>query len=85
MKHGRLRPPKKTSGDDMPKKPNRVTVKIDRDLWHKATTIAHANGLDLAEYLSEKLRPPIIKDYPKAIARLADDGDALPDGAGPKT
>ena len=51
-------------------KPKRKTAKIDEDLWFKATTIAHANGVDLAQYLSEQLRRPIERDYPKALELL---------------
>lgn len=51
-------------------KPKRKTAKIDEDIWFKATTIAHASGLDLAQYLSDLLRRPVERDYPKAIEVL---------------
>lgn len=62
------------------KKPKRKdkAVKIERGLATKAKIIADARGISAAEYLSELLRPHILKDWPKAIKEL----DAPPDAAG---
>lgn len=55
----------------MPKKSrDDKTVKIDRVLAAKAKLIAEANGISVAEYLSELLRPHIDKDWPKAVKSL---------------
>jgi len=68
--------------EPMPKqnKPKRddKAVKIERALATKAAIIAEQLGFDsMAEYLSEKLRPHIEQDWPKALKKL--DAGTSPD------
>jgi hypothetical protein len=50
--------------EEMPRqKRNDLTVKIDAALVAKAKSVSGFRGLTLAEYLSEKLRGPVEKDF----------------------
>jgi hypothetical protein len=62
----------------MPKR-NDKAVKIARDLAMKAKVIAETQGITIAEYLSNLLRGPIEKDWPKALKRL-DTGESTGKG-----
>jgi hypothetical protein len=55
--------PKSSERDD-------VTVKIDRGIVSKAKMIASARSVPLAEYLSELLRSPVIRDFAKEMRRI---------------
>lgn len=68
-----------TVAPPMPEKPKRKdkAVKIARDLAAKAKIIADTRGISIAEYLSELLRPHVLKDWPKALRQL----DTPPDEA----
>jgi hypothetical protein len=52
------------------KKRNDKAVKISRDLAAKAKLIAESKGIPVAEYLSELLRGPVERDWPKAVKTI---------------
>jgi hypothetical protein len=55
--------PKKSGGEGS-------QVRIDRDLAAMARAIANHRGAKLTEYLSDLLRPTIIKDYRRTLQEL---------------
>jgi hypothetical protein len=61
--HGGPRPgsgrPKTSDRDD-------VTVRLDRHVTAQARFVADSRGITLAEYLSDALRPIVVKDFAKA-------------------
>ena len=54
---------------DGPKRDDKA-VKIARDLAVKAAIIAESRGVPMAEYLSDILKAPIERDWPKARDRF---------------
>ena len=65
-----------TGTEPMPRtrKPARddKAVKISRDLAVKAKVIAETRGVSVAEYLSDLLRPPVERDFPRAMKQLSE-------------
>lgn len=55
--------------EEMPRqKRNDLAVKIDASLVSKAKAIAGFRGLSLAQYLSDKLREPVERDFDHFLA-----------------
>jgi hypothetical protein len=66
---------------DPTKKRQDKAVKIERILATKAKMIAESRGISVAEYLSDLLRAPIERDWPKAIKAI----DAQSEKAHPRS
>jgi reverse gyrase len=57
---------KKGEGDSPPT----VTVKLERVLVGRAKIVATEMGVDLAQYLSDQLRPVVNKDWTKVLRSM---------------
>ena len=49
---------------------NDTSVKVDSALVIKAKLVAEAQGITLAEYISELIRNPVDRDFAKAARKL---------------
>jgi hypothetical protein len=54
--------------------PPTVPIKVDRHIAAKAKIVASDLGIDLAQYVSDALRPIVERDWSKIVKRIDSSG-----------